>query len=280
MQTFIRSSLVVVLATLTALAQTTPPSAAAKDVQQPEAKKSEAPSQMMTYQMVLFKQAPPKPAPASMPCAPPAAAPSPADMQAKVRGHLANLARRNAERVNLIYGPFIAEEPSAPTLKGLAGFAIVEAPDAASALKLFEDDPFVRDGDMVLEVKKWLGPRDWFAPPAKPAADDPAKMEMEPLIFGILVRGPAGKNPPPEHTPEVRREIQRGHLAYMDELHKQGKLLMAGPFMEDGDWRGIVVYRVASVADAQALAANDPAVKAGRLVLEARPWMTLKGILK
>ena len=44
--------------------------------------------------------------------------------------------------------------------------------------------------------------------------------------------------------------------------------------------RGIVVYRVKDVAEAQALAADDPAVKAGRLVLEAYPWMTFKGILK
>ncbi|HUQ95525.1 MAG TPA: YciI family protein, partial [Bryobacteraceae bacterium] len=67
--------------------------------------------------------------------------------------------------------------------------------------------------------------------------------------------------------------------------HKQGKLVMAGPFMpgpsgDAGDWRGIVVYRVGSVAEAQQLAANDPAAKAGRLAIEARPWMTLKGILK
>jgi uncharacterized protein len=79
---------------------------------------------------------------------------------------------------------------------------------------------------------------------------------------------------------EQRQELQKGHLAYMGELNKQGKLVMAGPFMEDGDWRGVVVYRVGSVADAQALAANDPAVKAGRLAIEARSWMTLKGILK
>jgi len=277
MRKLIHLSLLLLLATFTAFAQNPPAPAA-----QSEAKKPDAPPQMMTYQMVLFRQAPPKPASTSMPCAPPAPAPKAdsASSQAKMRGHLANLARRNAERVNLIYGPFTAEEATAPTLKDLAGFAIVDAPDAAAALKLFADDPFVRDGDMVLEVKKWLGPRGWFAPPAKPAADDPAQMEMEPLIFGILVRGPAGKNPPPEHTPERRQEIQRGHLAYMDELYKQGKLIMAGPFMEDGDWRGIVVYRVASVAEAQTLAANDPAVKAGRLVLEARPWMTLKGILK
>jgi hypothetical protein len=44
--------------------------------------------------------------------------------------------------------------------------------------------------------------------------------------------------------------------------------------------RGIVLYRVATVDEAKQLAAGDPAVKAGRLVIDARPWMTFKGMLK
>jgi uncharacterized protein len=73
---------------------------------------------------------------------------------------------------------------------------------------------------------------------------------------------------------------QIGHLAYMESLHAQGKLVAAGPFGDEGPARGIVIYRVKDVAEAKALAAEDPAVKAGRLVLDAWPWMTLKGILR
>ena len=79
---------------------------------------------------------------------------------------------------------------------------------------------------------------------------------------------------------EAAEEIQKGHLAYMAALDKQGKLVMAGPFLDDAPARGIVVYRVKDVAAATALAADDPAVKAGRLFLEAYPWMTFKGILR
>jgi hypothetical protein len=50
--------------------------------------------------------------------------------------------------------------------------------------------------------------------------------------------------------------------------------------MDDTPSRGIVIYRVDTVAQAQELAAGDPAVKAGRLKLEARPWMTFKGMLR
>jgi len=66
----------------------------------------------------------------------------------------------------------------------------------------------------------------------------------------------------------------------LESLHAQGKLVAAGPFLDDTSPRGLVIYRVKDVASAQALAAEDPAVKAGWLVLDAYPWLTLKGILK
>lgn len=259
---FCRSSLLVILlAACCANAQTSnPPPADAP-------KQAEPALQMMTYQMVLFKGGPVKKRSAEQ-------------QGAMMQGHLANLARLNGQRINLIYGPFTDADPQTATMNDLRGIAVLDVADAETAKKHFADDPFVKAGEMVLEVKPWLGPKGWFSPPAMPASDDPTKMAMEPLIFGVLVRGPAAKANPPVHTMEQRQEFQKGHLAYMGELNKQGKLVMAGPFMEDGDWRGIVVYRVASVADAQALAANDPAVKAGRLAIEARSWMTLKGILK
>lgn len=235
----------------------------------PEPAKADPPLQMMTYQMVLFKQAPKREA----------APGQQRDSEDKLIGHLANLARLNRERIAVIYGPFNGDDPGAVSMKGLVGLAILDVPDADAARKQFASDPYVQAGDTVLEVKPWFGPKGWFKPPAQPAASDPNKVDVEPFIFGVLVRGPAAKSREPVHTQAQREEIQKGHLAYMAELNKQGKLLAAGPFMEDGDWRGIVVYRVATVADAQALAADDPAVRAGRLTLEARPWMTLRGIL-
>lgn len=50
--------------------------------------------------------------------------------------------------------------------------------------------------------------------------------------------------------------------------------------MDNTASRGLVIYRVKDVAEAKVLAAADPLVKAGRLELEAYPWMTLKAILK
>ena len=67
-------------------------------------------------------------------------------------------------------------------------------------------------------------------------------------------------------------------MANIQKLAGEGKLLLAGPFTDGGDLRGIFVFRVGSTAEAQALAETDPAVRAGRLRLESHPWYAAKNI--
>lgn len=211
--------------------------------------------EMMTYQMVLLKKGPTAP-----PTAP--------DVQKTMQdAHLANLADLNRKRINLLYGPILAEGD-------LKGIAVLAVPNAEEAKKAFADDPFVKSGVMVAEVRPWMGPKDWFSVPPSYDVTNPAS--LEPLVFGFLVRPVSA----PTLDAATSAEIQKGHLAYMEGLNTQGKLLVAGPFLDNAPARGIVVYRVKDIAAAMALAADDPAVKAGRLTLEAYPWMTFKGILK
>jgi uncharacterized protein YciI len=47
--------------------------------------------------------------------------------------------------------------------------------------------------------------------------------------------------------------------------------------MDDGDIRGICVYSDVTLEEAKQLASEDPAVKAGRLVVEIHPWYSAKG---
>ena len=204
--------------------------------------------QMMTYQMVFFRAGPNQKL-------------SAADSKTMLDEHLAGLAKLNAGRIAVLYGPFQDNGD-------LRGIAILDVPSAEAARTHLADDPFVKAGHMVLEVKPWMGPRGWFQPPAQPPAP-------EHLVFGFLMRGTSTSQSPAE-----AQAIQKGHLAYMDELHKQGKLVAAGPFADNSDYRGIVIYRVRDIEEAKQLAAGDPAVKAGRLRIDARPWMTFKGILK
>jgi len=72
-------------------------------------------------------------------------------------------------------------------------------------------------------------------------------------------------------------KIQENHLAYMGKLAEEQKICIAGPFDDDGAIRGITIYSVPTLEDAQQLANNDPAVKAGRLEVEVHPWWAAVG---
>jgi uncharacterized protein YciI len=75
-------------------------------------------------------------------------------------------------------------------------------------------------------------------------------------------------------TTDEAQKIQAAHLQHLESLYKQGVLLIAGPMGDDGDLRGIVVLKVKSLEEAQALVNEDPAVKAGRLRVDLHPWMS------
>src|SRR5260370_20519573 len=111
-------------------------------------------------------------------------------------------------------------------------------------------------------------------PPAKAPDTGPGGFEMTTYYVGFLYRG---RKWTPEQTPESEA-LQKAHLANILKMAQEGKLLVAGPFTDGGDLRGLYVFRVGSMAEAQALAETDPAVKAGRLRLEFHPWFAAKNI--
>jgi len=67
-------------------------------------------------------------------------------------------------------------------------------------------------------------------------------------------------------------------MANIRKMAAAGKLLLAGPFSDDGKLRGMFVFQVGSLEAAKALTDGDPAVQAGRLVAEIHPWFSAKGI--
>jgi uncharacterized protein YciI len=93
--------------------------------------------------------------------------------------------------------------------------------------------------------------------------------------IGLLTRG---RNWTAEETPETIR-IGEGHMANIRRLGEAGTLIIAGPCPDDSPLQGIYIFKVPSLAEAQALADSDPAVQAGRLVFEIHPWWVMKGLL-
>ncbi len=98
--------------------------------------------------------------------------------------------------------------------------------------------------------------------------------DMATYYVGLLFRGPKWT---PAITPEVE-QLQKDHLAHIRKMAESGKLILAGPFTDGGTLRGMVVYQEGSLEEARTLAEADPAVKAGRLVVEIHPRMAAKGI--
>jgi uncharacterized protein len=67
-------------------------------------------------------------------------------------------------------------------------------------------------------------------------------------------------------------EIQKGHMAHIRAMSESGKLVLAGPFLDGAEFRGIFILDVASAEEARALCAADPAVQSGRLQALIIPW--------
>jgi len=112
---------------------------------------------------------------------------------------------------------------------------------------------------------------------ASAAAVPPPEEEWEMTTYQVafLRRGPAWT---PASTPELNK-LQADHLAHIGKMAETGKLIIAGPFSDGGDLRGMFIFRVETLEEAKALAEQDPTVKAGRLVLEWHPWFAAKNIL-
>ena len=106
------------------------------------------------------------------------------------------------------------------------------------------------------------------APAAEPSKAPGLPPGMAKVYLVLLKKGPAWTA---EKT-EATAAIQAGHMANIQRLWKEKKLIVAGPSGDDGDMRGVFVFDTASLDEAKALAASDPAVKAGRLAPEFHSW--------
>ena len=82
------------------------------------------------------------------------------------------------------------------------------------------------------------------------------------------------KGPNRTHDSTTAAQIQAGHMENMNKIYYDGKLKVAGPFGDDGDWRGVFILDCATKEEAEELVKKDPAVVAGRLSYEIHPWYT------
>ena len=108
---------------------------------------------------------------------------------------------------------------------------------------------------------------------AQTARKDPSQSKPETQVrqyfFVMLLKG---NNRTQDSATAAK--IQEGHMANINRLYYEGKLKVAGPFGDNGNWLGIFIFDCASKEEVEQLLKTDPAVAAGRLVYDIRPWWT------
>lgn len=87
---------------------------------------------------------------------------------------------------------------------------------------------------------------------------------MRHYVLVILKTGPTRMADGPQ-----RSAMFEGHFANMQRLAGEGKLAVAGPFVDSPDgWRGLFILAVPTQEQAQALVATDPVIQSGEMVAE------------
>ncbi len=91
---------------------------------------------------------------------------------------------------------------------------------------------------------------------------------MKKYVFCILKTGPANI------TDKAKKDsLFAGHMKNIGRLADEGKLAVAGPFMKnERQYRGIYIFNVATIKEAEELTLTDPAIKAGVFIVELTEW--------
>jgi len=102
---------------------------------------------------------------------------------------------------------------------------------------------------------------------AKKLGADERGMKM--YVMCVLKTGPKDA----EIKGKERQDIFAGHFANIGRLSGEGKLAVAGPFgKNDKAYRGLYIFNVPTIEEAEKLVVLDPAVKAGVFIYEMTPW--------
>lgn len=183
------------------------------------------------------------------------------EAQKMQQGHIGNLERLGKEGKALTAGPFGDRTP-------LRGIVVLTVKTKAEAEAEFKDDPFVKAGYLKPEVHPWMTFKNSFGKPAEP-------FKMQQYQFVLYRKGPAFSE---QDTAELRR-AHEAHLKYLLQARKEGFVALVGPLTDNGDRRGILVFRTEDAAKAKAFVEADPHVKSGQLIAEQHPLYLAAGVL-
>lgn len=87
----------------------------------------------------------------------------------------------------------------------------------------------------------------------------------------LVVLRPVREEMPFEPTEEESRIVSE-HYEYLQQLHGEGRLVLAGPSALPGDTFGLGIFDQDDRSEVEAIVAADPAVTGGVMTAEIRPY--------
>ena len=85
----------------------------------------------------------------------------------------------------------------------------------------------------------------------------------------------------PARDPAEVATVLTDHLAYVQQLERDGAIIFAGPLSDESgdrmDAMGMLVFRAASLEEARSLAENDPMHSTGMRTFTLRRWLINEG---
>ncbi len=151
---------------------------------------------------------------------------------------------------------------------GLHAALILDVENSDAAREILANDPWLASGRYLPEFHTLRLSRSVLRKP-----EDPKDQEW--AFLGLLHR----PNEMPNLSDDQEKEIKAGHLEHLGKLVESGELVLTGSIEGEGPLSGVLVFRESGRSQIRKSMDGDPAIQAGRLILELHPWRIPRGIL-
>jgi len=139
-------------------------------------------------------------------------------------------------------------------IRGTVVLAVHTGEDIADC---FKPDPYVQSGILEAETHPWLVDVMKFSTPKVP-------FQMGQHTLCTAKKGPNWKSWPSKLTPDSMREL----FPSFKQEARSGELLISGPFMDNGERLGVLLFYSTNKAQIQARLGQEPSVSHGEVLVE------------
>jgi uncharacterized protein YciI len=146
----------------------------------------------------------------------------------------------------------------------------------ADAEALLAGDPAVQAGYLKATVRRALSTASLSRRAAALRAHAGAPGEPSEYQLVLVRQGP-------RFDPKAElenRQLAMARQVWMDARQQAKQLLLAAPFLDSGDWTGLMLLKAGSLEAARALVADDPTIRTERFAADVYSVMLPKGLLE